>query len=600
MLNTLIRVIEVSLGCSIAMILLMVLTKLLSKQFSPLWRRWAWFLLILQMCFVFPLEVMSPPVTIHVPAILSETVFRGYEGFQRDAAMSRYSGVTSGGTSVSKVIAGEDPFVGSYTVGINLPEGRKEIDENHIFRTVTEADGTVTKTAHIASFLYVGWLSVAVGSFLLVQIRYRRFRENALEHSVPASEEDLAELERQKLRRSKLRHKVELRRCSEVRSPVLMGIFAPVILLPEELPQEAMGAALAHELTHLYRADTFLLQLCALARSVHWFNPLAWLMMGQVRQTIEECCDYELLSGCDLNERRDYGRAILDQMTAQRGISGLTTGFSGDKRSLVVRFRAIMDTAPKKLGGELILVAAILVVLSGNVIAFRESIPVSDYAGYTGEVQVMLYDPVAEEDITLTFDPYEDQDGLRNTDTTVQILPLSPELKMEDTDYYRIAHRFEGVRLGTQVPIWYTLYLKDGMITDMRPGDWFALSDSDIPMPYYVPLDWTQDFFRAFSDGDYEMMRSFCTPECADSSLFFGENSAFWFVQSRVLSAEVLAPQSGGDVKIMECLVEGTPVQDSALYGVEGPYVLWLTCRRTAEDEWKIDDVSTGSMLKGR
>ena len=95
--------------------------------------------------------------------------------------------------------------------------------------------------------------------------------------------------------------------------------------------------------------------LMTLARCVHWFNPLVWLMVRTARRDMELCCDYDLLNGQGEEVRRAYGRAILDQMTGRdRGFSGLTTGFSGSKREVFARFRAMMDTAPKRKGRALL------------------------------------------------------------------------------------------------------------------------------------------------------------------------------------------------------------------------------------------------------
>ena len=155
-----------------------------------------------------------------------------------------------------------------------------------------------------------------------------------------------------------------------LKSPCLVGIVRPAILLPRELPAEALSWALAHELTHLKHRDTWYMLLMTLARCVHWFNPLVWLMVRTARRDMELCCDYDLLNGQGEEARRAYGRAILDQMTGRdRGFSGLTTGFSGSKKEVFARFRAMMDTAPKRKGRALLALAAAAIVLSGSLVA---------------------------------------------------------------------------------------------------------------------------------------------------------------------------------------------------------------------------------------
>lgn len=65
-----------------------------------------------------------------------------------------------------------------------------------------------------------------------------------------------------------------------------------------------------------------------------------------------------------------YGRAILDQMTAGKGgRTGLTTGFTGDRGGIFLRFRAIMDTTPKRRGRLLLASASILILLAGGLVS---------------------------------------------------------------------------------------------------------------------------------------------------------------------------------------------------------------------------------------
>lgn len=63
-------------------------------------------------------------------------------------------------------------------------------------------------------------------------------------------------------------------------------------------------------------------------------------------------------------------RAILDQMTAGKGgRTGLTTGFTGDRGGIFLRFRAIMDTTPKRRGRLLLASASILILLAGGLVS---------------------------------------------------------------------------------------------------------------------------------------------------------------------------------------------------------------------------------------
>ena len=62
--------------------------------------------------------------------------------------------------------------------------------------------------------------------------------------------------------------------------------------------RQALDTALAHELTHLKGHDTGQLLWASLVRALHWFNPMVWLLVRQLRREIELCCDYALLNRC--------------------------------------------------------------------------------------------------------------------------------------------------------------------------------------------------------------------------------------------------------------------------------------------------------------
>ncbi|HEX8672643.1 MAG TPA: M56 family metallopeptidase [Longimicrobium sp.] len=81
--------------------------------------------------------------------------------------------------------------------------------------------------------------------------------------------------------------------------PMTWGFIRPVVLLPadcDEWPAERRDVVLRHELAHVARRDVATLALAQLACAVHWFNPLAWIALHQLRAEAERCCDDAVLS----------------------------------------------------------------------------------------------------------------------------------------------------------------------------------------------------------------------------------------------------------------------------------------------------------------
>ena len=62
-------------------------------------------------------------------------------------------------------------------------------------------------------------------------------------------------------------------------APIAIGLFRPVVILPEDWPQwpqEKLDAVLTHEREHVLRRDPLVQWLAVFNRAVFWFHPLAW------------------------------------------------------------------------------------------------------------------------------------------------------------------------------------------------------------------------------------------------------------------------------------------------------------------------------------
>ena len=372
MLDNLSALMSVTLGGSVCILLFLAAGPLLSKHFTPRWRYCAWGVLAAVLILFQPFHTMLPKpedwsglVQLSIPQAVSENAYDRENARNRDWEEIQKTGNGGRGAETEN----QDGERLRHSVRYENEEGQMVvIEDNDYVRKVT-VGGETTYTVHWTGVAYGAYQAVSVLSVGFVLVRYFWSRRKLLRVSYPAGEEDQAALEAAR-RRTGCDREAELYRCSGIHTPMLMGFLHPVILLPEDIPAGSLEAALAHELTHLKHRDTWYMLLMTLARCVHWFNPLVWLMVRTARRDMELCCDYDLLNGQGEEARRAYGRAILDQMTGRdRGFSGLTTGFSGSKKEVFARFRAMMDTAPKRKGRALLALAAAAIVLSGSLVA---------------------------------------------------------------------------------------------------------------------------------------------------------------------------------------------------------------------------------------
>ncbi len=115
-------------------------------------------------------------------------------------------------------------------------------------------------------------------------------------------------------RRLHIRRTVKIKVVSSDMPPFTIGLFRPLLVLPEHLVYPAGNAALepvlAHELVHVKRWDDLTICLQELVRIVYFFHPLVWFVMRRLTWTREAVCDTTVLSYGILSPRT-YGRQML-------------------------------------------------------------------------------------------------------------------------------------------------------------------------------------------------------------------------------------------------------------------------------------------------
>ena len=389
----------------------------------------------------FPAAWVPSLVEVETPQAVVEGAYDRINGYSRDNKRIVEAGSGGGGGAMASI--GGEKIWYNHHVHYEDAAGRDVlIRDNDYLRTVT-IDGATTYTVHWTGAAYLVYGLTAAALFLGGLVRYGLFRRRALRHSAPAGEADLSALAEQR-EAVGCDRPVELYRCSLVRTPLLMGFLHPVILLPQGLPGGSLGPALAHELTHLKHRDTGYLLLISLARSLHWFNPLVWLMARRARQDVELCCDYELLKARDEAGRRAYGRTLLDQMTAgEQGLSRLTTGFSGDKGEVFARFRAIMDLSPKRRGRTAMAITVAAILLAGGLVGCQagEAAPEGDGAWITAldpAAGTVTYVPLTREQLSDPGALWEEvfSGDLLSRERTVELAEGAPLLHTWEREAY--------------------------------------------------------------------------------------------------------------------------------------------------------------------
>ena len=105
--------------------------------------------------------------------------------------------------------------------------------------------------------------------------------------------------------------------------------------------------------------------LLAFTACVHWFNPLAWVMLVLANRDIELSCDEAVVRRLGLERRSGYARALLTLEAKKSGLSPFASAFS--KNAIEERITAIMKM--KKTSLLAAVLAAVLVCSMGAAFA---------------------------------------------------------------------------------------------------------------------------------------------------------------------------------------------------------------------------------------
>jgi beta-lactamase regulating signal transducer with metallopeptidase domain len=197
-------------------------------------------------------------------------------------------------------------------------------------------------------FLSLAYLAAAAFLFIRFYVQYRHTQQlftNGLQKAHPEWRAYLQQL----VGRMGIKKKVQIWLSTLVDTPVTLGFWKPVILLPvaavNHLSLTQAEAIILHELNHIRRNDYLVNLLIACVDVVLFFNPFARLLTGIIRKERENCCDDLVLQFA--YEPQSYARALLT-LEQNRTTSGmLTLAATGkDKYFLLNRVKRILGKEP--------------------------------------------------------------------------------------------------------------------------------------------------------------------------------------------------------------------------------------------------------------
>ncbi len=199
--------------------------------------------------------------------------------------------------------------------------------------------------------------------------------------------------------------KIEVGISPRINSPVTIGIFRPLILLPSDETQYATAeqGVVCHERTHVENMDGIFRFLSCVVIATEWYNPLCYFLLREYIAVSEMQCDEAATEGMSKEEKAAYMRCII--ASVERKTEIVTMSLGTGKGLTKERMMRIMGKNQKKIIKNVFaagIVTVCFMVSSIPALAYKEPMEVKygegvDYSGRNhSEVDCSVFAPEGE------------------------------------------------------------------------------------------------------------------------------------------------------------------------------------------------------------
>ncbi len=148
--------------------------------------------------------------------------------------------------------------------------------------------------------------------------------------------------------------------CDTIDTAFILGFIRPKIYIPMGMDPACRRHILAHERTHLEKGDHWFKMVGYIALALHWFNPLVWVAYILLCKDIEMACDERVVQFMELEERKEYSKALLSCSTNSAHLAACPVAFG--EVSVKDRIRTVLNYRKPGFWISLLGVAAIVFV----------------------------------------------------------------------------------------------------------------------------------------------------------------------------------------------------------------------------------------------
>lgn len=211
------------------------------------------------------------------------------------------------------------------------------------------------------SVIVLIWLCV-IGAFAVYQIvRYRIDIRRLLGQSVKKSV-------------SLKGRRIEILVNKNIHTPYTVGFLRQSIIVPEaSLEHPCFEMCYRHEKEHKRNHDSLMKLICVVIICVHWFNPIAILLLWLYSVTAEYICDAKATEGCSDSEKKEYAKLLTELASKEEELSMVwKNSLSGSEKLMRRRICYLMKRKSLMKKGIAIATAVFTVFASSSTILAYE------------------------------------------------------------------------------------------------------------------------------------------------------------------------------------------------------------------------------------
>ncbi len=229
--------------------------------------------------------------------------------------------------------------------------------------TLSGAAETIASRITAAHIIIAVWFAVLLSLLARIAVKYIKTAKTLRQLTKKCYSAETLEIYFSVCKRLGIRKNIELLESKYLKSPLLFGIFRPVIIIPDKsFSKKELEMILAHELTHCKHCDLWISLGASIAQCVHWFNPAVYFMGKSITETCELFCDETVIKHLNAEDKKSYGSLILSVIeTELNSRLAYTTSMASAKDGIQTRLRKIVEfkipTKASKIAGIMIVFA---------------------------------------------------------------------------------------------------------------------------------------------------------------------------------------------------------------------------------------------------